>query len=218
MVFRTQGLLAILVIGLALAVDANQGQGKGRDPKDVRSVIVQWQPGYEAKARGKKLSPKGLYKESLKPSETDAVAVAARIGAEIGVQFAEPDYDVVSMLTANDPSLSAQWGIPKISAPAAWDYTTGSAAVKVCVIDTGVDFNHPDLAGNAVPGYNAILNSNTDGGLDDHNHGSHCAGVIGANTNNAIGIAGINWKVQIIPCKFLSSSGSGTTSDAIQCM
>ncbi|KAL4543308.1 hypothetical protein Ndes2437B_g01151 [Nannochloris sp. 'desiccata'] len=215
---RKAGLAVALILVLLQVTSANQGQGKGRQPKDVRSVIVQWESGYESKGRGKKLSPKGLYKESLKPSETDAVAVAARISKEPGVAFAEPDYDIVSLLTANDPSLSAQWGIPKVSAPAAWDITTGSSAVKVCVIDTGVAQNHPDLIGNAVSGYNAITDSYSGGGDDDQGHGTHCAGVIGAKTNNGIGISGINWNVQVVPCKFLSSTGSGSTSDAIQCM
>ena len=208
----------ILLNCLAGAAYANEGQGKGRAPKDVRSVIVQWKAGYEAKGRGKKLNPKGLFKELLKPSETDAVAVAARISQEAGVAFAEPDYDIVSLLDVNDPSFSSQWGMPIISAPTIWNSYTGSSSVKVCVVDTGIAYTHPDLTGNAVPGYNAILDTDTDGGFDDHGHGTHCAGSIGAKTNNGVGIAGINWNVQVIPCKFLSSTGSGSTSDAIQCM
>jgi subtilisin family serine protease len=218
MSLRRAALVATVIIILVVAANANEGQSKGRNPKDVRSVLVQWKPGYEAKGRGKKLSPKGLYKEALKPSETDAEAAAARISQEEGVQFAEPDYDIVSLLTANDPSQSAQWGLSKINAAAAWDITTGSSAVKVCVVDTGIALNHPDLAGNAVPGYNAITNSYVDGGNDDNNHGTHCAGVIGAKSNNGVGISGLNWNIQTVPCKFLSSTGSGSTSDGIECL
>jgi hypothetical protein len=125
---------SLILCFFALAASANQGQGKGRDPKDVRSVIVQWQPGFEPKARGKKLNSKGLYSESLLPSETDAEAVAARISKEPGVQFAEVDYDVMTLLSANDPSQSAQWALTNIKAATAWNYNTGSAAVKVCVM------------------------------------------------------------------------------------
>lgn len=114
-------------------------------------------------------------RESLKSSETDAEAVAARISREKGVLFAEPDYDIFSLLTANDTFLGTgdQWAIPKVSAPAAWDISTGSSAVKVCVIDTGVDQDHSDLMGNVVPGYNAITDSTAGGGDDDNGHGTH---------------------------------------------
>jgi len=122
------------------------------------------------------------------------------------------------LLSADDPELGQQWGIPKVSAPAAWDISTGSSAVKVCVIDTGIAQDHPDLNGNVVAGYNAITGSTSGGGDDDQGHGTHCAGVIGAKTNNGIGMAGINWNVELVPCKFLDSSGSGSTSDAIECM
>ena len=106
------------------------------------------------------------------------------------------------------------------------------------MIDTGVDYNHPDLAANIwtnpgeiagdgidndgngyvddVHGYDFI---NNDGNpMDDHGHGTHVAGTIGAVGNNGLGVAGINWNVQIMALKFLDATGSGSTSDAIEAL
>ena len=88
--------------------------------------------------------------------------------------YAEPNYIVSTVVIPNDPSYSSLWGMTAIGAPAAWDITTGSAAAgKICIVDTGIDYNHPDLAANmGGTGFNAI--TNTIGGMDDNSHGSHC--------------------------------------------
>ncbi|QXO93540.1 S8 family serine peptidase [Methanospirillum purgamenti] len=126
---------------------------------------------------------------------------------------------------SNDPYASYLWGLHNtgqtggtadadIDAPEAWAVTKGSTSVIVGVVDTGVDYNHPDLKANMVGGYNAI--TGTTNPMDDNGHGTHCAGTIGAVGNNGIGVVGVNWNVKIMPLKFLSSSGSGYTSDAIE--
>jgi len=101
-----------------------------------------------------------------------------------------------------------------VDAPEAWSYTTGSSNVIVAVVDSGVQTDHPDLSGNVLTGYNFI--TDTEGQTDDNGHGTHCAGTIGAIGNNGKGVAGVCWNVTILPCKFLDSSGSGYTSDAIE--
>jgi subtilisin family serine protease len=147
--------------------------------------------------------------------------------------------------SSNDPKLSEQWSLHNegqrggkkeadIRALSAWARTTGSRRVVVAVIDSGVDYTHPDLINNIwvrpanIPeytddelgtiddehGYNAV--DNTGDPMDDNGHGTHCAGIIGAEGDNNEGIAGINWKVEIMPLKFISSNGSGTTKDAIE--
>ncbi len=126
-----------------------------------------------------------------------------------------------------------------IDAPEAWAISTGSRSGPViAVIDTGVDYNHPDLKNNIwtnskeipgdgidndgngviddVHGYNAITNSGNP--MDDHYHGTHCAGTIGGEGNNGAGVVGVNWQAQIMPVKFLSGSGSGTLADAIKAL
>jgi subtilisin family serine protease len=169
-----------------------------------------------------------------------------------GVMYAEPNYIVRTSLTPNDTRFGELWGLNNtgqtvggtagiagadISAVSAWDVSTGSSSIVVGVIDTGVDFNHPDLAANmwSAPaaftvtiggqsitcpqgsrGFNAI--NNTCNPLDDNNHGTHCSGTIGAVGNNGQGVVGVNWTTRIMGLKFLSSSGSGTTADAIDCI
>jgi thermitase len=145
----------------------------------------------------------------------------------------------------HDPQFGDQWALANsgqrggkqgadISATLAWAKTTGSDKVVVAVLDTGVDYTHEDLAGNMwvrpatmapyhdnelgtiddLNGFNAIDNSSDP--MDDNGHGTHCAGIIGAEGENDIGIAGVNWKVQIMPLKFMNAGGSGTTKDAIE--
>jgi subtilisin family serine protease len=120
-----------------------------------------------------------------------------------------------------------------IDAPEAWNITTGSKAIVLASIDTGIDFSHPDLAANiwsaptsftvvvggtpftcpaGTHGFNAI--TNTCGGADDNDHGTHTSGTMGAVGNNNTGVAGVNWSVLIMGCKFLNANGSGSTADA----
>ncbi|MHC4387306.1 MAG: S8 family serine peptidase [Planctomycetota bacterium] len=126
-----------------------------------------------------------------------------------------------------------------IDAPEAWDIVTGSGDVIVAVIDTGVDYTHLDLAANmwvngaelnGTPGVDDDGNGyiddtygydfyNNDGDpWDDHYHGTHCAGTVGAAGNNGVGVTGVCWNVKIMALKWMSSSGSGYTSAAIACV
>lgn len=125
------------------------------------------------------------------------------------VEFAEPNYIARHFqVTPNDPSYGSQWALPKISAPAGWSITTGSASVTIAIIDTGVDKNHSDLVGKLVAGYD-FVNNDSDAD-DDNGHGTHCAGIAAALTNNGIGVAGVDWNARIMPVKVLNASGSGS--------
>lgn len=135
----------------------------------------------------------------------------------------------------NDPSFAKLWGLSNAKqkdssaqkgdgradtwAPQAWSLFKGSHSVVVAVIDTGVDYTHPDLKDNmwhegGLIGFNAITGSNNP--MDDNSHGTHCAGTIGASGSNSQGVTGVNWQVQIMPVKFMDAAGSGTLSDAIK--
>jgi thermitase len=145
----------------------------------------------------------------------------------------------------NDPLFKDQWALSNIgqnggkanadvAALKAWAKTKGSDDVVVAVLDSGVDYTHPDLISNIwlrpenVPQYkdNELGTFNDERGfnsaenfkdpMDDNGHGTHCAGIIGAEGNNDQGISGINWKVQIMPLKFMGRGGFGTTKDAIE--
>ncbi len=130
-------------------------------------------------------------------------------------------------------------GVPDadIDAPEAWDITTGSQDMIVAVVDTGVDYNHQDLKGNmwrneaecsGLPGVDDDGNgyvddcygydfANNDGDpMDDNGHGTHVAGIIAAEGDNGVGVVGVTWNTKIMAVKFLNSSGSGTTADAVR--
>lgn len=114
--------------------------------------------------------------------------------------------------------------------------STGSAEVVVCVIDSGIDYTHPDLQGNVwvntgeIPnngidddkngyiddyhGFNFLSNSGDP--MDNNYHGTHLSGMVGALCNNNIGVCGVNQAVKVMGCKFLDGSGNGYTSDAVR--
>jgi thermitase len=124
------------------------------------------------------------------------------------VEYAEPNYYLHATYTPNDPYFSSrQYGPQKIQAPQAWDITEGSGA-KIAIVDTGVQSNHPDLAGKVVGGWDFVDNDSTP--QDGNGHGTHCAGIAAAVTNNSTGIAGTAPKASILAVRVLNNSGSGT--------
>lgn len=110
----------------------------------------------------------------------------------------------------NDALWSGQWGPMLVRTPKAWDVTRGSGDVVIAVLDTGVDFGHPDLQGTFVAGYD-FVNNDADP-RDDHGHGTAAAGVIAARTHNQEGQAGVCWSCSLMPVKVLDATGSGTSS------
>jgi len=135
------------------------------------------------------------------------------------VVYAEPNYLVETSEIPNDPGYDSLWGMEKIDAPGAWNVTTGSEDVVVAVLDTGIDYNHPDLMENmwtsdeGYHGYNAVNDSYDP--MDDNGHGTHVAGTIGAVGNNNLGVVGVNWNVSLMGVKALNSTGVGNTGDVI---
>ncbi len=136
------------------------------------------------------------------------------------VLYAEPNYIYRATYIPDDPffntnwpgkSLGKQWGPQKIGSPAAWDISTGTPSSIVAVIDTGVDYNHPELAGRVINGWD-FSNNDTDS-IDDNGHGSHVAGIIASRGDNSFGIAGTAWNSTILAIKALDDSGSGTLID-----
>ncbi len=145
----------------------------------------------------------------------------------------------------NDPQFEQQWALNNlgqdggkeradIDALKAWLTTRGSDKVVIAVLDTGVDYTHEDLVSNmwtrpdSVPQYaddelgsfddvhGFDADTNAADPMDENGHGTHCAGIIGAEGDNNAGITGINWNVTIMPLKFLGRGGFGTTKNAIE--
>jgi subtilisin family serine protease len=166
------------------------------------------------------------------------------------VEMAEPNYVLHAVGIPNDSGFSKLWGLNNtgqtggkagadIDAPEAWDvFAPKGNTVVVAVIDSGIDYTHPDLvnriwanpketAGNGVDddhngyvddirGWNFVRNNNNP--MDDHNHGTHVAGTIGASFNNSVGVAGVAGPAQIrmMPLKFLDNTGTGLLSNAVK--
>jgi subtilisin family serine protease len=151
------------------------------------------------------------------------------------VEYAQPNFYYHLLSTPNDPSFTStgMYGLGKISAPQAWDLSTGSYSVVVADIDTGLRYTHQDLAANAwvntgeIPGNGVDDDGN--GFVDDVNgwdffygdsnpiddaggHGTHTGGTIGAVGNNGLNVVGVNWNVKIMPIKIYSPNGTDSTS------
>ncbi len=128
------------------------------------------------------------------------------------VEYAEPNYIFHATWTPNDPYFNSglQWGPQRIQAPQAWDISRGNG-IRIAIVDTGVQNDHPDLQGKVVMGYNYV-NGNWNP-YDYNGHGTHCAGIAAAATNNGIGIAGMAPGAQIYAVKVLGDNGSGTLAN-----
>ena len=174
----------------------------------------------------KVMVPKGLNHDFL----------IKQLATHPAVEVAEPNYLVKALAIPGDPRFGEMWALNNtgqnggtagadISAVAAWDITTGSHDVVIGVIDSGMDYNHPDLIPNrwendgSYPGHPygySTLNENNDP-MDSGSHGTHVAGTIGASGDNGVGITGVSWNVTLLPCQFLGSTG-GSTAGAIECI
>jgi subtilisin family serine protease/sugar lactone lactonase YvrE len=181
----------------------------------------------------------------LGPGLSAELAIA-RIGGDPRVLYVEPNYIVSTSRVPTDPEYPNLWGLHNvgqlgglpgadIDAQLAWNVSTGSRDVKVAVIDSGIDYTHPDLALNTWTNPGEIAGNNIDDDhngfvddvhgwdfanddsdpMDDFGHGTHVAGTIGAVANNDLGVVGVNWEVTLVAVKFLGGDGFGTTADAI---
>jgi len=157
-----------------------------------------------------------IYKVEL-AKEIDLETALKEYQNDPNIEWAEPNYLVKLAATLpNDPGYSLQWALAKIKAPEAWDLEKGSSQVVVAVIDTGIKYDHPDLASNIwtnAAGYHGydFVNADNDP-MDDQGHGTHVAGIIGAVTNNNQGVAGTSWYCKLMALKAFDSNGYGTDS------
>ena len=230
----------------------------GRVPGEV---VVSYRPSTSRTDRAELRAATGArIVGSLPLDRTEVVSVArgevddtiAALESSPDVVFAEPNYYVSSSALPNDPRLDQLWGLQNtgqsvsgftgtadsdIDAPEAWEITKGSRAVTVAIIDTGVAFDHPDLAANMWTNPGETGSGKATNGVDDDDngfkddwrgwdwigsdntprdffgHGTHVAGIVGATGNDSYGGAGVNWSVSLMPLRVLDSEGIGTTAN-----
>jgi thermitase len=178
--------------------------------------------------------PVAIYQLTLAAGTSVESALQA-LRANPAVAYAEPDYQAVAAQVPNDPRFASndQWGLSKIQAPAAWDSVTGANETIIAVIDSGIKADHEDLAAQLWTNPNEIADNGVD---DDHNgyiddvhganvltkggsltdstgHGTQVAGVIAAQTNNSLGVAGVCWNCRLMVVKVMGPTGTANYSD-----
>ncbi|KAK9811124.1 hypothetical protein WJX73_004542 [Symbiochloris irregularis] len=185
--------------------------------------------------------------ESLEVPEGDSLeSWLSILNEHPGIEFAEEDrlMHAFDWNAPDDPDLPLQWAMYQLGLflgqddDRAWHRSTGSHAITVCIIDSGIDYDHPDLASNMWINHHEIPDNGID---DDHNgfiddyygfnflndsgdcidnyfHGTHLAGIVGAACNNSLGVCGVSPNVNLMACKFLDAEGNGFTSNALRCL
>ena len=260
---RAWRAIPLIFAGLLLGLPgwAQQHEMVNGHPAVANEVLIKMRAGVRFEVDGyivrthdiraaRALNSQGLMQ--LRSGSEPAARLVQELSAEPDVEFAEPNYIVHSTATPaavapNDPLFIDQWdmqntgqtgGLPNadIAATLAWSITTGTRLVVVGVVDTGLDYTHPDLQTNiwAAPkaytvqfapgdsitcpagshGYDAI--TNTCNPMDQNDHGTHVSGTIGAVGNNGAGVSGVNWTTSIMGLRFLDSTGSGTVANGIR--
>lgn len=186
--------------------------------------------------------------ERLKlPKGADPDAVAAQLRMNPAVEIAEPNYLIKGAeLIPNDGRFPEQWALKNngqtggqtgsdINAPAAWETTTGSPSTIIAVIDSGIDFLHPDLQNNRwinpseqangidddgnglvddISGWDFVANEGD--ASDEQGHGTQMAGAIAAEGNNGAGITGVMWRASLMNLRVLNNTGTGDLAQAVQ--
>ncbi len=172
----------------------------------------------------------------VEPTQSVSAQTVETLMADEAVTYAAPNYIMsiqpldpppdplatVAATVPNDPYLPQLWGMTNCGATKVWPSFHETPNVIVAVIDTGVDYTHPDLKDNmwvsskGKHGYDFY--DNDDDPMDEDNHGTHCAGTIAGSGNNGVGVVGVSWRTQIMAMRFLGADGSGSTSDAVKCI
>jgi subtilisin family serine protease len=185
----------------------------------------------------KRLDEKGVHRVKL--AQGVSVEEARNIfRQDAEVEYAEPNYYRYLARNPDDPLYSSQWGLPVISAPAAWDAATDCTPTVVAVIDSGADFEHPDLAANIWTNPAEIAGDGVDndgnGYIDDtlgwdfifdsgqpvdaDGHGTHVAGIVAASGSNSRGVSGVCWNARIMVLRAFDPAGTGTVADIVEAM
>jgi subtilisin family serine protease len=252
----------LLALAAAVLVVTPAPSAPSRQPRVW--ILVGFDPGISVDSQRAALAKAGAAANGrIRPLRTflasvpaaDRAQALAALRRDPRVRFAERDPVYRVDVLPNDPSFGQLWGLNNtgqsvktsagtpdadIDAPEAWATTTGSSSVVVAIVDSGVDWHHPDLAANIwtnpgescpgcandgidndgngyvddVHGWDFVNDDNDPS--DDNGHGTHVAGTIGASGSNGLGVTGVNWNVKIMPLKFIGANGEGSADDAVR--
>jgi len=214
----------------------------------VASDVDSWLQAIGARRSGRLRGRSGLERIRLETG-LDPEAAAAMLRSNASIKFAEPNYLInADQIAPNDPRFSEQWAIRNpgssgrqlssdINATQAWGMSRGSQETVIAILDSGIDFTHPDLMDNQwlnsleqptprdhdhngypadLHGWDFLTNSNTI--TDESGHGTAIAGIIAARGNNSTGITGVMWQASLMSLRVLDSTGTGDISRAVEAL
>ena len=231
--------IGTLAFGGRLAAQSNAAASRRGE------LLVKFKPGVSAGARQAALARAGakVHKHFARTSIDHVEVTASTLESDPVVLYVQPNYirRASGAGVPNDPAWTANtlWGLSRVNAPSAWAaFPPAARDVVVAVLDSGINYRHPDLAASAwvnrgeVPGngmdddgngyvddVRGIDTWNRDSDpMDDFGHGTHVAGIIGAQGDNGIGAVGVAWNPQLVACKFLDATGTGNDAGAITCL
>lgn len=217
-------------------------------PYREHELLVRFRAGTSELVKDTISATHGARRKKKLPSESGVERLELRNGRDVKttalelllnpqIDFAEPNFLISKEdLQPNDPQLSAQWALRNtgqdggqygsdINATTAWQTTTGSSATVIAVIDSGIDFSHPDLTNNQWTNPNPADSGDlhgwdftTDSGeiKDEQGHGTAVAGIIAAEGNNSLGITGVMWRASLMSLRVLDNTGTGDVADAVE--
>jgi hypothetical protein len=197
-------------------------KGPARPSFDRDTVVIRFRSGVERAARTttarehrvdlvRTIGRTGFLLASVRERALETVLTSLRQDPRIA--SAQPNYIRTAAAEPNDPRFekNSQEYLENIRVPAAWDVSRGDASMRIAILDTGIDIDHPDLVERIIPGRNVIAGNSAV--ADDNGHGTQVAGVAAADTNNGQGVAGVAWGASILPVKVLDADGTGTDAN-----
>ncbi len=210
--------LAIPATAAAAGVDAVPGE-----------LLVKLRPGASPQllrahgaTPGKRLAVPGAVLARV-PLRADLHRAARELARDPRVAWAQPNVYQRGAALPNDSLFSQQWSLnsasgPGIDAPDAWNHTTGSESVRVAIVDSGINFDEPDLAPNIATDAGWDFVQNDSDPSDNVGHGTHVAGIVAARGNNGMGVSGVAWRASLIPVRVLDNLNVGTCDEIAQGM
>ncbi|MFC1870809.1 S8 family serine peptidase [Chloroflexota bacterium] len=204
-----------LVFGLFGGTTPTLAAGNGPDDNSIERLLVQFEPGTswnEMATVHRQVGGQveriilGIGVNVVNVHAPDKAAKMRAYGLHSQVRCVETDKLAQVIDVPDDYYFKNQWGLSKVQATDAWDIIKGSIGTSIAILDTGIDFNHPDLDDKVIASANFTSSPTAS---DLYGHGSHVAGIAAAETNNAIGVAGLGRQCALMNAKVMGDDGYG---------
>lgn len=236
-VFEVPNTQRVAMQTMAMSIDAGETAVQKKSKRLIIRYASSQQKPSDDTLRAAGLSTVEDYEHGeflvVEPTEDVSSKTVEALISDDAILHASPDYvmgvtpiktgvSIAEASTAavpNDPLFNKLWGLTNIGATQVWPTINSSPKVIVAVIDTGVDYKHPDLKDNMWSKngkYGFDFYDDDDDPMDEQNHGTHCAGTIAGVGNNGVGVVGVSWQTQIMALRFLGPDGTGNLSDAVK--